>query len=124
MKSLDEFRKQSTLDLNLSHLEESGKMTHYQAEVVKRVLVKENVQLSKTEKQALTEVLSKVIEEKAAINVDELPVDKDINQLPTILVLHRRAIRVFPDKQKVALYWADKINRYISVPFSDIGISS
>lgn len=124
MKSLDDFRKESPLDLNLSLLEESGKMTHYQTEVVKRVLTKENVQLSKTEKLALTELLEKVIEEKAAINVSELPVDKDINQLPTILVLHRRAIRVFPDKQKVALYWADKINRYISVPFSDIGISS
>lgn len=124
MKSLDDFRKESPLDLNLSLLEESGKMTHYQTEVVKRVLTKENVQLSKTEKLALTELLEKVIEEKASEKVSELPVDKDINQLPTILVLHRRAIRVFPDKQKVALYWADKINRYISVPFSDIGISS
>lgn len=120
MKSLSDFRQESPLDQRLNLLEETGKLTHFQAEVIKRVLVKENTQLTKVEKEAITELLQTVIAEQ----VKEPPVDKDINQLPTILVLHRRAIRVYPDHQKVALYWADKINRYISVPFSDIGISS
>jgi hypothetical protein len=50
-------------------------------------------------------------------------VDLDINQIPPIIIMKRRAIRVFPDGQKVALYWADRINKYISVPFQSIGIS-
>ena len=50
-------------------------------------------------------------------------VDLDINQIPSIIIMKRRAIRVFPDGQKVALYWADRINKYISVPFQSIGIS-
>lgn len=49
--------------------------------------------------------------------------DVDINQIPPIIIMKRRAIRVFPDGQKVALYWADRINKYISVPFQSIGIS-
>ena len=47
----------------------------------------------------------------------------DINQVPSIIIMKRKAIRVFPDGQKVALYWADRINKYISVPFQSIGIS-
>jgi len=48
---------------------------------------------------------------------------KDINDLPNIILLRRRAVRVFPDGQKVVMYWADKINRYIPIPVSAGGIS-
>ena len=41
--------------------------------------------------------------------------------LPAMLVLKRTAIRVFPDGRKVALYFADKINTYIPVPYDSIG---
>ena len=57
-------------------------------------------------------------------NLDEgSKIDVDINQIPALIIMKRRAIRVFPDGQKVALYWADRINKYISVPFQSIGIS-
>lgn len=57
-------------------------------------------------------------------NLDEgSKIDVDINQIPSLIIMKRRAIRVFPDGQKVALYWADRINKYISVPFQSIGIS-
>lgn len=48
---------------------------------------------------------------------------KDINDLPNIILLRRRAVRVFPDGQKVVMYWADKINRYIPIPVSAGGVS-
>lgn len=44
---------------------------------------------------------------------------------PNILLLKRKAIRIFPDGTKVALYHADKIDKYISIPysqFSDKGV--
>lgn len=49
--------------------------------------------------------------------------DIDINSIPPIVILKRKAIRVFPDGQKVALYWADRINKYVSIPFSSVGLS-
>ena len=41
---------------------------------------------------------------------------RDINDLPNIIVLRRRSVRVFPEGYKVVMYWADKINRYIPIP--------
>jgi len=37
---------------------------------------------------------------------------------PPVLVLKRKAIRVFPNRTRVALYFNDKIGRYFSVPYS------
>jgi hypothetical protein len=39
---------------------------------------------------------------------------------PNIILLKRKAIRIFPDGRKVALYHADKIDKYISIPYSDM----
>lgn len=44
------------------------------------------------------------------------PTVRDINDLPNIIVLRRRSVRVFPEGYKVVMYWADKINRYIPIP--------
>jgi hypothetical protein len=51
--------------------------------------------------------------------LEEAKLDKtirDINDLPNIIVLRRRSVRVFPEGYKVVMYWADKINRYIPIP--------
>ncbi len=45
------------------------------------------------------------------------PTDKDI---PTVLILKRKAIRVYPDNQKVALYYSQALDKYVTIPFSDI----
>jgi hypothetical protein len=42
------------------------------------------------------------------------------NDPPNIIILKRKAIRIFPDGRKVALYHADKIDKYISIPYSDV----
>ena len=41
------------------------------------------------------------------------------HDLPPVLVLKRKAIRQFPNGQKVALYQIDKLNKYITLPYSD-----
>lgn len=38
---------------------------------------------------------------------------------PNIVMLRRKAIRVFPGGKKVALYYADKIDKYVTVPYDD-----
>lgn len=57
--------------------------------------------------------------------VKEDNINESIGQgnIPVVLILKRRAIRLYPGGQIVALYYADKINKYITVPFSEIGIS-
>ena len=37
---------------------------------------------------------------------------------PYVLVLKRRAIRLYPDGTKVALYYSDRLNKIFSVPYS------
>ncbi len=48
------------------------------------------------------------------------PSQKD---MPPVLLLKRKAIRVFPDGQKVGLYYAQAIDKYVTVPFSDVGLN-
>jgi hypothetical protein len=141
--------------------------------MLKRALAKDNVKMTRIERDTLLELLDKLLnlvtndrqmftrtrravmesldeetEEHYDIEIDEasgvvgigagalsksnqkrrgnIPFGKgvgvDINQIPPIIMMKRRAIRVFPDGQKVALYWADRINKFISVPFQSIGI--
>lgn len=44
----------------------------------------------------------------------KFPPEKDI---PNVINLRRKAIRVFPDGQKIALYYAPQIDRYVSIPY-------
>jgi hypothetical protein len=39
---------------------------------------------------------------------------------PAMLVMRRKSIRLFPNGQKVALYYIDKLNKYVSIPYSGI----
>jgi hypothetical protein len=44
---------------------------------------------------------------------------------PTVLLLKRKAIRMYPNGTKIALYFNERLNKYFSVPYSeDIKISS
>jgi hypothetical protein len=45
------------------------------------------------------------------------PTDKD---MPSVLILKRKAIRVYPDNQKVALYYSQVLDKYVTIPFNDI----
>lgn len=50
--------------------------------------------------------------------------DKNYSEknIPTVLILKRKAIRVYPDFQKVALYYAQAIDKYVSIPFGEINV--
>ena len=43
---------------------------------------------------------------------------------PNMLVMKRKSIRVFPNDQRVALYYVDKINKYVTVPYTAMQWSS
>jgi hypothetical protein len=48
------------------------------------------------------------------------PTEQD---LPTVLILKRKGIRVYPDHQKVGLYYSQAIDRYFSIPFGNASAS-
>lgn len=39
---------------------------------------------------------------------------------PAVLIMRRKAIRLFPNGQKVALYQVDKLNKYVTLPYNDM----
>ena len=48
------------------------------------------------------------------------------NDPPFTLVLKRKAIRMYPNNTRVALYWSERLKRYISVPYEaggDVGLA-
>lgn len=65
-----------------------------------------------TSKQLFQKTRQAVREEYEEIN--EAP---DSSDPPFVLVLKRKAIRLYPNGQKIALYFNNKINKYFSVPY-------
>lgn len=142
VESASEMRKLSTLVR--AGLFDANKLT-----MLKRALNKDNVKMTKAERETLLELLDKLlnlitsnqqvfmkVKQGVSEDVDVLEGSEyqeldesltgsanDINKIPPLIIMRRRAIRIFPDGQKVALYWADKINKFITVPFESIGIS-
>jgi hypothetical protein len=53
---------------------------------------------------------------KEAIQIDEQTPDLPADP-PFVLVLKRKAIRLYPNKTKVALYYAPKIDRHFTIPY-------
>jgi hypothetical protein len=43
---------------------------------------------------------------------------------PSVLVMRRKSVRQFPNGQRVALYYIDKLNKYVTVPYDDLEFAS
>ena len=42
---------------------------------------------------------------------------------PAILVMRRKSIRQFPNGQRVALYYVDKLKKFVTIPYDDESVS-
>ena len=70
-------------------------------------LISNNKQIFTKAKQAIREELN------------EGPIDTpETLTVPMVLVLRRKAIRLYPDGTRIALYWNDKLKKYFSVPYN------
>lgn len=74
-------------------------------------LVTSNKQIFARARQAVREDLN---EAKADSVGSAFPIFPDP---PVVLVIKRRAVRLYPDGTRVALYWSDKLKKYFSVPY-------
>lgn len=43
---------------------------------------------------------------------------------PAVLIMKRKSVRQFPNDQRVALYYVDRINKYVTVPYTAMQWSS
>jgi hypothetical protein len=43
---------------------------------------------------------------------------------PAVLIMKRQSIRQFPNDQRVALYYVDKLDKYVTVPYTAMQWSS
>ena len=45
------------------------------------------------------------------------------NDPPAVMIMKRKSIRQFPNGQRVALYYIEKLKKYISIPYDNLGVS-
>ena len=74
-------------------------------------LISNNKQIYTKAKQAVREELDEAAP-SATSDVAFVP------DPPAVLVIKRRAVRLYPDGTRVALYFSDKLKRYFTVPFA------
>jgi hypothetical protein len=109
--------KASSHDLYLADLASSGIIEEEKIPMLRRSLNKNINEMTVAEKKSLVSLIeslmANVIVEKSG-GAMSYPSDKD---MPTVIILKRKAIRVFPDNQKIGLYYSQALDRYISIPF-------
>lgn len=113
----------------LANLVYAGLIEEKRLPILKRALYNAPENMTVAEKKALTETLESLI-----FTIDsELIAEAKQNHLskfdkrmppgypkegdaPAVIVLQRKAIRVFPDNQKIALYYSQALDKYVSIP--------
>lgn len=61
---------------------------------------------------------------RRVVREEEEVLEESVGDPPFVLVLKRKAIRLYPDNTRIALYYNDRLGKYFSVPYSDAGINS
>lgn len=141
MKSIKQIRESNdrtrSASDKLEQLVIDGLLDESKLVLTRRALKEDNKKLTNAEKNALNETINVVLSDKVLSEArkkvpkdylaqdprfgSKMPSDRDI---PQLLILKRKAIRIFPDNAKVALYYAQGIDRYVSIPFGEVGVSS
>ena len=75
------------------------------------------VDLISNNKQIFTQARRAVKEDVDTIEAETLNESGDTKDTPYILLLKRKAIRIYPDGTKVALYHNKQLDKYFSVPY-------
>lgn len=111
-------------------LAEQGLLDEKKVPMLKRSLEKSPEHMTMAEKKSLLETVDSLISVVDSEQLNEAKqnymskFDKRVPQgypkesdIPTVVILQRKAIRVFPDNQKIALYYSQALDKYVSIPF-------
>ena len=134
----------------LTTLIRAGLMDTSKLQLVKRALDKDNRVLTPSERNALLALLDSLMDHVLNNKGTFQKVKSDLHEaakplqpkndylskfdprfgykyppesIPSIIMLKRKAIRVFPDGQKIGLYYAQALDKYVSIPFEGINVS-
>jgi len=80
-------------------------------------LISNNKQINMQARRAVKEDLDEIVEEEFYSETTELAESNKGDEPPFVLLLKRKAIRMYPDKTKVALYYNKQLDKYFSVPY-------
>lgn len=139
MKNIEQIREQVDLILEAEAAEErklvslirAGLLDVKKLPALKRALSRDNKVMTPGEREALLKLLDSLMSEvlhnnqvynkvKQNVMKEELrPVTTRMSDMPSILVLKRKAIRVYPGGQNVGLYYSQQLDRYVAVPFGE-----
>jgi hypothetical protein len=124
MKSLRDIREQARTCFNeekdkLSSLVHAGILKENKLSTLKRAMENSNRVLTPSEQGTVMNVLESLIIENA-VNVEEelQKAPTKMTDMPTVLMLKRKAVRVYPGGQNVGLYYSQQLDKYVAVPFT------
>jgi hypothetical protein len=80
-------------------------------------LISNNKQINMQARRAVKEDLDEIVEEEFYSETIKLAESNKGDEPPFVLLLKRKAIRMYPDKTKVALYYNKQLDKYFSVPY-------
>ena len=132
---LEQYDKITLKEDQWSSLVDLGLLAEEKHDLIKRAINIDPEVMTIAEKNAILDllhsltgyVLSETSKKQTIATQETDPtVANTINDknIPLVLLLKRKAIRVYPDNQKVALYYSQALDKYVSIPFSNAGASS
>lgn len=122
-----DIQKRGIVDLGdyAAHIMFHAHHPEYLAPVVEKFNDIQRLHAAGQEINAHDPVLSK-LKDNCALRATSTPVmEGKTSQIqeqdpPAVLIMRRKSVRQFPNGQRVALYYVDKINKYVTVPYEDM----
>lgn len=127
-------------DRKLTTLVRAGLYDPKKIPMLKRALDKDNTKVTPQERKALLDLLDNLLSQvvtnknvytrvRQNLQSKDTVSEQDTyskefgkGKIPALLILKRKSIRQFPDGT-VALYYSDTLKKFVSIPFTDIGIA-
>jgi len=149
MKSIKDLREQYELitekedkeQRKLTTLVRAGLFDAKKLPMLKRALDKGADKMTPAEKKILIDLLDSLMNQvisnepvymKVKRNVqstneeiiaEAVRIPTTISDVPSIVVLRRKAVRVYPGGQQVGLYYSQQLDKYVTIPFGEAGIA-
>lgn len=98
---------------SLDSFADAGLLEDARVSLIKRSIQKDPATMTVAERKSLVSFVETILEAKKR-PAGHIPAEKDV---PVVIILQRKAIRVFPDNQKIALYYSPALDKYVSIPY-------
>jgi hypothetical protein len=122
-----DIQKRGTVDLGdyAAHIMFHAHHPEYLAPIMEQLNDVQRLHAAGHEINAHDPVLSKLKNNRALVATSTPVMEGKTSQTreldpPAVLIMRRKSVRQFPNGQRVALYYVDKINKYVTVPYEDM----